>query len=761
MDKGETRPISTAEDEASLLAAIGSTLQESNNYETQVLREATLSDAPQLSGVGFPALAALAPSYSANDPSKASNKRRKTNGTSQSQIERAPPADINHILKVLSNVTSSLEQAGAASESRQAQLLRIKHQMLLTYLSTYTNLSKEEVGINVAKEARTEERRKEHLLRGKEQTRKQSATLVTNYNHKGTVASANSGAGGPHSNRDGAQRLEQIKAGGADEIDVLSRSATASFGKQALANRNASIENAQRKGSAKKMSMMSMKRKLVEDEGETWVDPEELWKKREARLERRRLRAGRRGKEGKGKAKAVNVKTKEQPTAELESGIIDLTESGDSDGIASPGANISIKADDTSERVQHSAQTRQASTRVKPEEPFTGEISQSAPNSSVHCSICNETLSIPEGCHDDVDSLLSKHMQNCQEHGGKRSTRSRRSVTKPVSYKEDEDIDLYQKMSNKQRRRVVYADDEDLGEVESSDDDPIVEGNDEEVEIDAPAKIDYQFTRNKAIDDFNEDDYEDRVDEWIDSGVQNMREMAEKDESDERPGAAMFSGGLEIPAWMNDKLFGYQRTALRWMWELHLQGAGGIVGDEMGLGKTVQVCSYLGAMTASRKTRSILIIAPATILMHWLSELSIWAPGLRRILMHKSGERGESNKRNISTRLLAKLDKWLSYARADRLNEPIDEKDLLENGEDSFCGTGYVVLTTYENIRRCTDIWVAHKWSYIVMDEGQKVSSTRLMRYGYGYILYVYLTLPPSACSLIPPPPRFEIQTPK
>lgn len=27
------------------------------------------------------------------------------------------------------------------------------------------------------------------------------------------------------------------------------------------------------------------------------------------------------------------------------------------------------------------------------------------------------------------------------------------------------------------------------------------------------------------------------------------------------------------------------------MWQLHRQGAGGIIGDEMGLGKTVQVCA--------------------------------------------------------------------------------------------------------------------------------------------------------------------------
>jgi SNF2 family DNA or RNA helicase len=141
----------------------------------------------------------------------------------------------------------------------------------------------------------------------------------------------------------------------------------------------------------------------------------------------------------------------------------------------------------------------------------------------------------------------------------------------------------------------------------------------------------------------------------------------------------------------------------------------------MGLGKTVQVCSYLGAMALSRKLRSILIIAPATMLMHWINELKIWAPGLRRILMHKSVERPGDPKRVVTKNLLLKLDKWLAQARADRVNEAIDEKDLEEHGDDSFCGTGYVVITTFENIRRSSDIWVGHKWSYVVLDEGQKV----------------------------------------
>lgn len=150
----------------------------------------------------------------------------------------------------------------------------------------------------------------------------------------------------------------------------------------------------------------------------------------------------------------------------------------------------------------------------------------------------------------------------------------------------------------------------------------------------------------------------------------------------------------------------------------------------MGLGKTVQVCSYLGAMAASRKLRSILIIVPATMLTHWLSELATWAPGLRRIMIHSSagGEGGgggggtkKGKTRTVTRQLLNHLERWLTSCRADRVYEPIDERDLEESDPSSFCGTGYVVLTTYENIRRAADVWVNHQWSYVIMDEGQKI----------------------------------------
>jgi hypothetical protein len=80
-----------------------------------------------------------------------------------------------------------------------------------------------------------------------------------------------------------------------------------------------------------------------------------------------------------------------------------------------------------------------------------------------------------------------------------------------------------------------------------------------------------------AIDDYHETSYEDRVDDWIDRGLGRMKEMKERDVDEELPGAQSYDG-LHIPAWTNDRLFGYQRVALHWMWDLHQQDAGGILG---------------------------------------------------------------------------------------------------------------------------------------------------------------------------------------
>ena len=48
-------------------------------------------------------------------------------------------------------------------------------------------------------------------------------------------------------------------------------------------------------------------------------------------------------------------------------------------------------------------------------------------------------------------------------------------------------------------------------------------------------------------------------------------------------------------------MYRYQRTGIKWLWELHCQEVGGILGDEMGLGKTIQVISFLTGLRNLKK----------------------------------------------------------------------------------------------------------------------------------------------------------------
>lgn len=136
--------------------------------------------------------------------------------------------------------------------------------------------------------------------------------------------------------------------------------------------------------------------------------------------------------------------------------------------------------------------------------------------------------------------------------------------------------------------------------------------------------------------------------------------------------------------------------------------------------------SFLGAMVASRKLKSILIISPATMLQHWLQELSKWAPGIRRFLIHQSGDSQPGaflaqGRSTITSQQLTAVDNWLKRARQNRLFEIIEEEDLETRDPASFCGTGYAFVTTFENVRRNEEIWTRHKWHYVVMDEAQKI----------------------------------------
>ena len=83
-----------------------------------------------------------------------------------------------------------------------------------------------------------------------------------------------------------------------------------------------------------------------------------------------------------------------------------------------------------------------------------------------------------------------------------------------------------------------------------------------------------------------------------------------------------------------------RRAGVKWLWELHMQRAGGIIGDEMGLGKTIQLVAFLAGLHHTGRFRASLVVCPATVLRQWLRELRAWYPPFRVAILHDSQKSG-------------------------------------------------------------------------------------------------------------------------
>lgn len=79
-------------------------------------------------------------------------------------------------------------------------------------------------------------------------------------------------------------------------------------------------------------------------------------------------------------------------------------------------------------------------------------------------------------------------------------------------------------------------------------------------------------------------------------------------------------------------------AGVKWLWELHTQRAGGIIGDEMGLGKTIQLAAFLAGLHRSGLFKPSIIVCPATVMRQWLRELRAWYPPFRVVIMHDSAK---------------------------------------------------------------------------------------------------------------------------
>lgn len=243
-------------------------------------------------------------------------------------------------------------------------------------------------------------------------------------------------------------------------------------------------------------------------------------------------------------------------------------------------------------------------SKIAPANDSSIVVVSSSLNNDVICPECHARLTVDESS--DGDAILAHHMMS--EFCGDGSRKSRR-----LQQQRKQQAPVQTPVSTLRPTRnsnavVDESDDDDDGDETFMDIFQADEDDDESVLPmrqprsgtakqatersgtsinDTRTSVIRPPTNSVTIDDFNEWDYEDRVDDWILNGLDRMKIMRERDGKEELPGALEHDGGLLIPAWINDRLFGYQREGLEWMWDLHQRKqAGGIIGDEMGLVRT-------------------------------------------------------------------------------------------------------------------------------------------------------------------------------
>jgi hypothetical protein len=205
-------------------------------------------------------------------------------------------------------------------------------------------------------------------------------------------------------------------------------------------------------------------------------------------------------------------------------------------------------------------------------------FSPGAAKATVSCPLCQNCIEVD--IEQEPDAVLALHISDCQN---SRSSRRRKpAASSATDLKSQSNIEETAPPKRNRRVERSHRNDEEstsLGCI-----------NNRGIEERPNLSENHVKMGSSPIDDIDEWNYEDRVDDWIVNGIQRMKVMKERDESEILPGDAEYEGGLFVPAWINNHLFSYQRDGVEWMWNLHQQALGGIIGDEMGL-----VCYFLSS----------------------------------------------------------------------------------------------------------------------------------------------------------------------
>lgn len=215
---------------------------------------------------------------------------------------------------------------------------------------------------------------------------------------------------------------------------------------------------------------------------------------------------------------------------------------------------------------------------------------------------------------------------------------------------------------------------------------------------------------------------EDSRDSLGTSSYEEEKQEDVEDTDDNGPPFVTLEGGLKIPESIFGNLFEYQKVGVQWLWELHCQRAGGIIGDEMGLGKTIQVLSFLGALHFSNMYKPSIVVCPVTLLRQWKREAQKWYPSFHVEILHDSAQdpSGYRKKRakfsDTDDDSEGSLDS--DYEGKFSSKNPKKWDFLINRVLRSESG---LLITTYEHLRLLGEKLLDIDWGYAVLDEGHRI----------------------------------------
>lgn len=313
-----------------------------------------------------------------------------------------------------------------------------------------------------------------------------------------------------------------------------------------------------------------------------------------------------------------------------------------------------------------------------------------------------------------VDSIINKYLET-QLALAKQKLESKHEIEDSVTQKSKKVAELISKKQKKNFQITVNENDKTdktspqastSGTKSSEEDSEYVPSCEEDDDVHLPNLASTSRTKQnikRIIDDGNKTLYNERIDNWRNclksclsgtydgayssADVQYILEgYKDHDENHE------LQNGFCVPNYIWKQLYKYQRTGVKWLWELHQVESGGLLGDEMGLGKTVQIIAFLAGLSKTDcgtwgGLGPSIIVAPATVIYQWVSHFHFWYPHLRVAVLHHSGSHSGNHNKLI---------------------------------RDLHSSHG-VLLITYAGIVKYIKDLLLKKWHYIILDEGHKI----------------------------------------